>query len=348
MTDDLQPISPADAVRLYLESREDDAAASTVNSHASRLRPFVEWCQVESIDDMNDLNGRHLYRYRVWRRDGNYSNADVEELAPSTLDTSLSTLRRFLQFAGDIEAVPDDLYTKVPLPALSTGDEVSDSKLLPERVPPILEYLERYEYASRDHAIVLLAWHTGARIGGIRAIDLKDCELDGDSPGIRYVHRPEQGTPLKNDERSERYNRVSREVARVFQDYIDGPRADVTDDYGRSPLITTKRGRASPTVIRETMYKWTRPCFVNEGCPHGRDVDECEATSYKKASTCPSSRSPHDFRKARVTKYRNDGVPRGVVSDRLDASETILDKHYDRASERTRAERRWEEIQRKS
>lgn len=58
-------------------------------------------------------------------------------------------------------------------------------------------------------------------------------------------------------------------------------------------------------------------------------------------SKCPSSRSAHDVRNARVTKYRNDGVPGGGVSDRLDASEQVLDKHYDRSSKREKADRRW-------
>ena len=64
-------------------------------------------------------------------------------------------------------------------------------------------------------------------------------------------------------------------------------------------------------------------------------------------STCPSSRSPHDVRKARVTKYRNDNVPRGIVAEEVDASERILDKHYDRASRRQKGSRRWEFIDRK-
>jgi len=346
VTDDLQPVAPADAVELYLDARRDDAAEWTVTSHEARLRPFVEWCQVEEIDNLNDLNGRDLYQYRVWRREGGYSDSEVSELAPATLKTSLSTLRTFLQFAADIEAVPSDLFSKVPIPDLSEADEVSDSKMVPERAPPILEYVERYEYASRDHAIILLMWHTGARIGGVRALDLQDCNLDDDSPGLDYVHRPDRGTPLKNNKKSERFNRISREVAQVLRDYIEGPRQDGTDDYGREPLITTSHGRASPTTIRETIYKWTRPCELGESCPHDRDIAECEATYYKQASQCPSSRSPHDFRKARVTKYRDDGIPRNVVSDRLDASEEILDKHYDRASKRKRAERRWREINR--
>lgn len=66
-----------------------------------------------------------------------------------------------------------------------------------------------------------------------------------------------------------------------------------------------------------------------------------QATGFDEMSKCPSSRSPHDARKTRVKKYRNDGVPRAAVSDRLDASEDILNKHYDRASKREKADRRW-------
>jgi hypothetical protein len=43
----------------------------------------------------------------------------------------------------EIEAVHEDLYTKVPIPDVPAADEVSDSKITPERMPPILEYLER-------------------------------------------------------------------------------------------------------------------------------------------------------------------------------------------------------------
>lgn len=224
----------------------------------------------------------------------------------------------------------------------STPDPVSREHV----AATLRQYVEQYEYESRDQVILLVMWHTGARIGGVRALDLQDGDLEGNTPGLNYDHRPSQETPLKNDAASERFNRVSREVAQVIQDYIDGPRADAVDEYNRNPLVTTAQGRASPTTIRETVYKWTRPCVLGQSCPHERDVETCDATYYKQASKCPSSRSPHDLRKARVTKYRNDGVSRAVVSDRLDAVEKILDKHYDRASKRKRAERRWREIQR--
>jgi integrase len=345
-TGELEPMAPTEAVDLYLEAREDDAADWTLTSHESRLRPFVEWCRTDGeIENMNDLSGRDLYHYRVWRREGNYSDGEVEELAPSTLETALSTLSRFLQFCGEIEAVHEDMYLKVPIPDLSGDDEVSDSKIVPDRVPPIVDYLAQYHYASRTHVAVLLMWHTGARIGGLRALDLRDCYLD-EKPGLQYVHRPETETPLKNDKGSERFNRIDPRVAEVLEDYIEGPRDDVLDDHGRAPLLTTTYGRVSPTCLRNNLYKVTRPCWIGEECPHDKDPETCDWAYYDQASKCPSSRSPHDIRKARVTQYRNDGIHRGVVSDRLDASEAVLDKHYDRASEREKADRRWREINR--
>lgn len=346
MSDELVPITPSEARDLHLESMEDDAADWTQMSHRSHLRAFVEWCREEGgIDNMNDLNGRDLYQFRIWRREGNYSEGQDGELAPKTVDSALTTVRSFLRFCAQIEAVPEDLYEKVPLPALSTSDEVSDSTIDPERVPAILDYLHRFEYASRDHVIWVLVWHTGARLGAVRALDVQDVELEGQKPGVDYVHRPDTDTPLKNDEQGERFNRISDSVRQVLADYMDGPRENVLDEHGRTPFVTTKHGRVSSSAVRYAFYRWTRPCFIGIECPHDEDPDHCEYATAKGMSSCPSARSPHDVRKARVTKYRNDGVPRGVVSDRLDASEDVLDKHYDRASKREKADRRWRMIQ---
>lgn len=342
MTDDLTPIAPQDAVDLHLEAMQDETAEWTQYSHKSHLRAFVEWCREEAaIDNMNELSGRDLYQFRVWRREGGYSRGQDETLAPKTLDSALTIMRSFLRFSAQIEAVPPDLFEKVPLISLTDAEQVSDSTMAPERVTEVLDYLQRYEYASRDHVVWTLIWHTGGRLASVRALDKSDCELEGSKKGLNYVHRPASDTPLKNDEDGERFNRISDRVAMILQDYVDGPRVRTTDEHGRRPFVTTKSGRISASCVRDTFYRWSRPCHRNLPCPHDRDPATCEATTFQKMSKCPSSRSPHDARKARVTQYMNDGVPREVVSDRLDASEHILDKHYDRASKREKADRRW-------
>ncbi|SFC65120.1 Phage integrase family protein [Halobiforma haloterrestris] len=337
MTDGLEPISPERAVDMYIEGRRDELSEQTIPSHIYRLEAFKQWCDEEEIENLNDLTGRDLYGYRVWRREGNGEGR--EPVTTITLRGQLATLRAFLRFCADIDAVPEDLFTKVPLPTVSGGEGVSDTTLEPDRVVDILDYLERYKYASRRHVTVLLLWHTGARAGGLRSLDLRDCDLE-ENPGLQFVHRPETDTPLKNGKKGERWNSISGLVAGVLQDYINGPRKDVTDDHGREPLLTTSNGRPAISTIRDTLYGVTRPCWRGAECPHDRDPSNCEATNYAEASKCPSSRSPHDVRSGRVTAYRREDVPRRVVGDRLDASDDILDRHYDRRNDREKAEQR--------
>jgi hypothetical protein len=64
----------------------------------------------------------------------------------------------------------------------------------------------------------------------------------------------------------------------------------------------------SASAIRNTLYRITRPCWRGEDCPHDR-----------------------------VTAFRREDVDRVLVSERMDASEDVLDKHYDRRSSRQKA-----------
>lgn len=340
---DLDPISPVDAVSMYLDAMRDEHAASTLKSEKHRLNAFVQFCDEHEIENLNDLSGREIYRYRTWRREGKGDDRDPIKLV--TLKSQLATLRRFLRFAANIDAVPAALYEQVTLPTMKNGEDVSDSTLKPDRAISILDYLEHAQPGSRDHIIVMLLWRTGARTGAIRGLDLRDLDLEGShprvsGPAIHFVHRPETGTPLKNQERGTRWNRISQNTARYIEDYIEYHRPDVADDYGRKPLITTKYGRPSGNTLRKTLYRVTRPCWRGESCPHDRDLETCDATHLDHASKCPSSRSPHDLRSGRVTFYRREDVPRRVVKERLNASEDILDHHYDRRSDREQAEQR--------
>jgi len=340
---DLQPIIPAEAVEMFHDAMQDEHAESTQRAEKHRLRAFLDFCEEHEIENLNTLDGRDLFRYRTWRREGQGDGRDAIKLV--TLKSQLATLRRFLRFAGNIDAVDPELYEQLTLPTMTNGEAVSETTLEPERAIAILDYLENAYPATRDHIIVLLLWETGARSGAIRGLDLGDLDLDGShprfsGPAIQFVHRPSDGTPLKNKEKGTRWNRISGKAARYIEDYIEYHRPEVTDDYGREPLLTTPQGRPAGNTLRRTLYKVTRPCWRGEECPHDRDPDECEAVEVTHASKCPSARSPHDVRSGRVTYYRREDVPRRVVKDRLNASQEILDRHYDRRSDREQAEQR--------
>ena len=347
MTDNLDPLAPAEAVNMFHDAMRDEHAESTRNSAKHRLRSFLQFCDENDIENLNSLSGRDLYEYRIWRREGHGDGREPIKLV--TLKSQLATLRRFLRFAANIDAVPPELYEQISLPTMSHGEAVSESTLDPERALAILSYLEIAYPVSRDHIVLLLLWETGARTGAIRGLDLQDVDLDGthprfSGPAVRFVHRPDEGTPLKNGEDGTRWNRISEQAAGYIEDYIDFRRVDSTDEHGREPLLTTSHGRVAGNTIRTCLYRITRPCWRGEDCPHDREEDDCEATHIDKASQCPSARSPHDVRSGRVTYYRRQDVPRRIVKDRLNASKDILDRHYDRRSDREQAEQRSEHL----
>lgn len=326
--DDLTPIAPEEAVELYLDHREDELSDKSIMNQRYRLESFVQWCDEEGIDNLNDLTGRDLHRFRVWRSRGEGEYYD--EVAKVTLRGILGTLRKFLEYAATIEAVESGMRERVLLPDLDDGEASRDEMLEPERAPAILEHLDRFQYASHEHVIMAIFWHTGVRLGGLRALDVGDFHADDRALELR--HRPESDTPLKNGVAAERYIALDQHYVDVLRDYIQTNRHDVTDDYGRRPLITSKQGRLTAVPIRVRAYRWTQPCQIGD-CPHGKDPKTCEWRNRERLSECPSSRSPHGVRRGAITRMLQEGVPDEVVSERVNSSPDVLDEHYDQRTE---------------
>lgn len=332
MKDSLESLSPEEAVELYLEHREAELSEKTLINQRYRLNSFVEWCEEYGLTDLNDLSGRDLHRFRTWR---------ATDINGVTLRGILATIRVFLEFCAGIDAVEPGLRERVKLPEIDDDEAARDIKIEEDRAKAILDYLDRFRYASRDHVILALLWHTGIRLGSLRAFDVTD--FDREDRCIKLRHRPKTGTPLKNGKSAERTIAVGSHYAQVLTDYLEHHRYDVKDQYGRQPLLTSKQGRLSATPIRVAVYMLTRPCIVG-GCPHDRDPDSCEFLTRKRASEYPSSLSPHGVRRGSITKHLRDGTPEEVVSDRMNVSGDVLDQHYDRRTEREKMEVRREFI----
>jgi integrase len=327
----LEPLDPETAVELYLEDRKSELAKATQYAHSSRLGHFIRWCGEQEIDNLNELTGRTLHRYRLWRRaDG--------DLAPPSEKSQMDTLRVFIRWCGTIDAVPTDLWSKVVSPSLADGENSRDVMLDSEVADGILEYLSTYEYASERHVTFLLIWHALLRRGAIHALDVGDYDAQEMSLDVR--HRPETGTPIKNKFNGERFIALSAETCSVLDAWIADRRPDSADEFGRDPLLSTAKGRAHLTTIQAYIYSMTRPCgFTN--CPHDRDVSECEAAiDRSQAFACPSSVSPHAVRRGAITHWLNSDVPEQVVSARANVSTAVLDEHYDRRTERKKMEQR--------
>ena len=327
---ELDPIGPAEAIEFYLKHRESELSKSTLENQRYRLKSFRGWCEGEGIENMNDLGGRDLHSYRVARQQ------DVKKV---TLVGHLQTLRVFLEFCASIDAVEPGLRERVLMPDVDPEEEARDEKLEEDATEAILHHLDRFYYASREHVIVAILWHTGIRLGSLRAIDVDDFDDNDDERCIDLKHRPETETPLKNREAAERSIAVGPHYCEVICDYIEHNRDDIRDNYGRRPLITSTQGRLSQASIRNVIYQVTRPCTWSD-CPHGREPSTCEAMEYGKASKCPSSRSPHGVRRGSITKHLRDKTPLNIVTERMNVSKEVLEKHYDLRTEREKMEAR--------
>jgi site-specific recombinase XerD len=331
--DKLEPIEPQEAVELYLNHRERELSRATLLSHKSRLSHFVTWCEdVEETTNLNELTGRKLHRFRLWRRDFNGG------IKPVTEKTQMNTLRVFVRFLETVDGVPDGLSDKIQSPDLDNNNRARDVMLTHNRAQEILDYLTKYRYASRPHVVVLLEWATMMRRGAISALDV--CDYHSDEEYLAVRHRPDAGTAIKNQKAGERMVALPEEVCTVLDDWLESQRPDISDEFGRNPLVSTPQGRIHPTTITTIVYNWTRPCIIGDPCPLERDPDECDAATYSHASKCPETVSSHAIRRGSITHHLQSDIPKDVVSERADVGADVLDRHYDRRSEKEKMEQR--------
>ncbi|MDZ5812994.1 integrase, partial [Halorubrum sp. AD140] len=334
----LDPIGPREARDDYLKERQEDASFETLRTIRKGLNLFVEWCVEKGIGNMNDVRGRQLNKFKNWCK-------DTSDNSTVSLNGILSVLRRFLVYCVRIEAVASGTPDKTPIPNVPDDEDVNYEKPTDEEVEAARKYLETYESASRRHVEYRIVEEIGCRVGAVRAIDVGDVNLE--DRVIRFRHRPEKdhpeekGTPLKNGTDGERDVNIPTELAELIGEYLQNPgRHDVTDRYGREPLLTTKYGRPDTDTIRRDLYKLTRPCVHSNSCPHDRDTDACEAVDNENASKCPSSHSPHPLRRYSIESQIDRGVAKELLTDRVDVSVPVLNKHYDtRSKDRKRKHR---------
>ncbi|MFC7113831.1 tyrosine-type recombinase/integrase [Natronoarchaeum sp. GCM10025703] len=329
---ELYETEPETALERYISDRENEVQSATLRSHKARLKKFIEWCGIEGIENMNDLNGRNLQDFRYWRKeDGDLNNV--------TLHTQMTTFRVFITWCEDFQAVTPGLHEKIRVPKLDPGEDVSNDKMEPEKALKILDYLEKFQYASRDHAMFRLLFRTGVRTGGLRTLNVSD--YHSEDQYIEVKHRPEKDTPLKNGSQGQRPIYLNSMTCQVLEDYIENNRIEAKDDYGQKPLLTTNHGRLSPNTIRQRLYKLSHPCFYTGKCPHDENPKTCDfKNNVDYASQCPSSKSPHSVRKASITYWRQRDTPAQQVGERANVNQDIIEKHYDKRTDKGKMDQR--------
>jgi site-specific recombinase XerD len=322
-------LSPQQLVDRWLDKRRSDSSEQTISTYYYRLKLFVEWCQSEGIDRASELTTWDVESYEAHRQS--------QGVETNTLRNEIITLEQVLDYGARIGVVDDSVPENIEAPTVPQHAKSSDTLLTEDAAEALLDYHREHNHGSREHVLLELLWYTGARVGAISGLDLRD--YDGEEQFVEFVHRTETDTPLKNAVDGQRPVGLPAEVCEAIDAYLQGARDDVTDDQGRQPLITSYLGRPTKGTLRGWVYEATVPC-QHSPCPHGKDPDTCEWTHYDHASKCPSSRSPHQIRTGAITWMLNCGIPVEVVAERVNASIEVIQRHYDKAQALAEMERR--------
>ena len=324
---DPSELPPREAVNRYLDRERSSLSESSISTYYYRLKLWFDWCEEQGIETVDQFSGWTFEQYESYR-----SGQDV---SASALHNEMETLKGHIEYLESIEAVDDGLADKVHVPRVPEQERSRDKRLSTEQAELLLGHYRESdtEYGTRYHALLELAWHTGARLGAIRGLDLRD--FDHDERYVEFVHRPSTDTPLKNKIKGERMVSLREPVVEVLQYYIRHHRKDRHDDHGRSPLFTSQNGRPSTSAARTWCYLATHPC-VAQACPHDREKATCDYRHHHHASKCPSARSPHHVRTGSISWHRDRGIPKEVTAERVNASERVIDRYYDKSTKRER------------
>lgn len=321
--DDPRELTIREGREMFLDKHRSESSDETVKDYHYTLKQFTLWCEEAGIERVSDLSGFHFEQFERYRRG---------DVAPVTLHGQMKTVRGMMKYLARIDAVDSDLPEKVHIPKVSKDEASNDEKLAVEDAEALLNYYRNStaDYATVHHAILEVLWHTGCRMAGLQALDLED--FNREENYLYFRHRPDSGTRLKNGVDGERVVKISPKVTDVLKTYIVRERHNKRDDHGRQPLIACRQGRPAKSTIRAYTYQATQPCLHSE-CPHGKVRSTCEWTERNQSSRCPSSMSPHKIRTGSISWHLNRGLPLEVVSDRVNASEKIIRRHYDKESE---------------
>lgn len=327
-------IDPDEILDFYLATNPWGVQPGTVNSYTTRLRYFRRFCDQRSINDLRDFGGHHADEFH------NFLREQPQLGSRKTIKDCLASLRKFLRYCERRGVFEPGFHEFIILPELSDTEGVDDTWLPRDEAKEIVAHLAKYEPFSKQHIVWVLLSETGIRQSTLYAFDLED--YNSEERYVEAVNREETGTRLKNGADGEREISISSEACQAIDGYIQAKRNDVTDQYGRQPLITTRNGRIQKSTIRQYVYAWSRPCAIGTECPVEKDPETCQAAQTNNdAFGCPESISPHPIRKGYITHLRANGVPTAdVISDRCDASPATIEKWYDMCMESERREAR--------
>lgn len=331
--DPSEALTPRAARRQFLDAKHKDVKKSTYRAYKYPTRHFIEYCEDQEIQSIGNVTS-YLMETWVQTRQG-------DDVKPITAHQNVKLVRVFIKWCENSGLIEPGTYDRVRVPAVSKKERVSKETVKAHVAEEVINYLSTYHYATRQHAFFRLMWGNAARASGLIALDLDDIGRDEHGrPSLHIADRPKTGTALKNGDEGDRTIMLDETVRDLLNDYIQTHRHDVTDEYGREPLFTTEHGRLTRQRAYKNAVAYTRPCVYSDGCPIDKDPETCEFAKKKRAMSCPESTSLHPIRRGSITHHINKGWPKEKLSERVDVSIDVLNKHYDAREEKDALERR--------
>jgi site-specific recombinase XerD len=318
----------------YLNRRQN-RSPSTIAQYKRTLPDFLSFAESEDVDFPTDITTAVLDRY--------VDNLQETHNSDSTILTYTKNVRAWLQWLQRRQLCTESVYQVLDRDELGLTPKARDEAIPPETARAILGKLRGRRRGTDLHASLELFWNGGTRIGDVHSLDIND--FDPENQRIRLRHRPETGTRLKNGNEEdgtsgdgERDITLRESAIQALQRYIDLERPDVTDEYGREPLFSTTRGRASKSTLRRWIYEATSCRWSPE-----TDERECAGDCDTDSHVCPCSYYPHAIRRGSIVTHLANGLGQSLAKQRFDVSIKVIDRHYDpRTKEKERRDREGE------
>lgn len=318
----------------YLNRRSNRSPA-TIAQYRRTLPSFIDFLDSRSVTQPSALVSDDIDDY--------FDHLMETYDSDSTVLTYTKNVRAWLSFLAKRDKCDSNLVQLLDRKELGLSPTVRDETIPQREAACILRNLRRERRGTKHHSIMAYAWNAGPRIGGIHSNDIPD--FDPTNHIIRFRHRPEEGTRLKNGSADddtpgdgERTITLSPETVDAICYYIEHNRPAVIDDFKRHPLFATEHGRASRSTLRRWIYHATS-CRFNTIS----DIP-CDGSCNPDTDPCPRSYSPHAVRRGAIVAHLSGDLGLDKASERFNSNPQTLKKHYDPRSEVRRMEDRLENV----
>jgi len=332
----LGELTLSDLFERYYNRREN--RSPTTRAQYKRTIPvFVDFANGKNVTNPKYISTELIDRF--------VDELQQEYDSDATILTYTKNVRAWLRWLHKRQLCPEPAFRILDKEELGLSPKARDEAIPQSVAAYLLEDLRKKRRGTHLHAVMELFWNCGPRIGGVNSLDL--CDFDVGDTEIRFRHRPGTGTRLKNGNEhddqpgdGERNVELKPTAIEAINLYINTKRPNVTDAYGREPLFSTNRGRASKSTIRRWVYRatscrWSPKDFDNTSCKGNCDPD---------SSVCSYSYYPHAIRRGSIVTNLSNGLRPDYASERFDVSTKVIEKHYDPRTKQQRKEDRAEHV----